>query len=142
MPEIVPETLKWTKSDPMNILKVQINTPWCLIEKNKSTNTKYIPVNIDNSKSHEMKTKDHQKLEQDLIADQQMLVIEPNAQEHVPVGMIAHSQLYNHSKSLKRKAKGDSSSEKVLLTKKRKTVLGSAIQTDNPVGMICWNWIM
>ena len=93
VPEIVPETLKWTKSDPMNILKVQINTPWCLIEKNKSTNTKYILVNIDNSKSHEMKTKDHQKLEQDLIADQQMLVIEPNAQEHVPVEMIAHSQL-------------------------------------------------
>ena len=106
------------------------------MKKNKSTNTTYILVNIDNSKSHEMKTKDHQKLEQDLIADQQMLVIKPNAQEHVPVEMIAHSQLYNHSKFLKRKAKGDSSSEKVLLTKKRKTVLGSAIQTDNPVGMI------
>ena len=26
VPEIVPDTLKWTKSDPMNILKVQTNT--------------------------------------------------------------------------------------------------------------------
>ena len=33
VPDIVPDTLKWTKSDPMNILKVQTDTPWCLIEK-------------------------------------------------------------------------------------------------------------
>ena len=54
MPEIVPDTLKWTKSDPMNILKVQTDTPWCLIEK-KKLYTKYVPAagtsNIDNSKS-------------------------------------------------------------------------------------------
>jgi len=83
-----------------------------------------------------MKTKVHQKVEQYLIADQQMLVIEPNAQEHVPVEIISHSQLHNHSKSLKRKTKGYLSSEEVLLTKKRKTTLGSAIQTNNPMGMI------
>ena len=37
VPEIVPDTLKWTISDPMNILKVQTDIPWCLIEKNKGT---------------------------------------------------------------------------------------------------------
>ena len=36
VPEIVPDTLKWTKSDPMNILKVQTDAPWCLIEKKKN----------------------------------------------------------------------------------------------------------
>ena len=60
VPEIVPDTLKWTKSDPMNILKVQTDTPWCLIEKNKN-NTKYVlaagTANIDNSKSLKQKAK-------------------------------------------------------------------------------------
>ena len=31
VPDIVPDTLKWTKSDPINILKVQTDTLWCLI---------------------------------------------------------------------------------------------------------------
>jgi hypothetical protein len=55
VPEDVPDILKWTKSDPMNILKVQTDSPWCLIEKNKNTNTKYVlaagTTNIDKSKS-------------------------------------------------------------------------------------------
>jgi hypothetical protein len=55
VPESVPDNLKWTKSDPMNILKVQTDTPRCLIEKKKSTNTKYVlaagTANIDNSQS-------------------------------------------------------------------------------------------
>jgi len=54
VPEIVPDSLKWTKFDPMNI-KVQTDTPWCLIEKNNYTDTKYVlaagTTNIDNSKS-------------------------------------------------------------------------------------------
>ena len=33
VPDVVPDTLRWTKSDPMNILKVQTDTQWQLIEK-------------------------------------------------------------------------------------------------------------
>jgi hypothetical protein len=33
VPDVVPDTLKWTKSDPMNILKVQTDTQWQLIKK-------------------------------------------------------------------------------------------------------------
>jgi hypothetical protein len=51
---VVPDTLKWTKSDPMNILKVQTDTQWQLIEKFKEKATKYTPasgtVAIDNNK--------------------------------------------------------------------------------------------
>ena len=54
VPETVPDTLKWSISDPMNVLKAQTDTPWCLIDKNKNNNTKYVPAagtaNIDNSK--------------------------------------------------------------------------------------------
>jgi Helitron helicase-like domain at N-terminus/PIF1-like helicase len=55
VPDVVPDTLKWTKSDPMNILKVQTDTQWQLIEKFKEKATKYTPasgtVAIGNNKS-------------------------------------------------------------------------------------------
>jgi len=55
VPEVVPDTLKWTKSDPMNILKVQTDTQWQLIEKFKEKGTKYMPasgtVAVENKKS-------------------------------------------------------------------------------------------
>ena len=44
VPDVVPDTLKWTKSDPMNILKVQTDTQWQLIEKVKEKATKYTPA--------------------------------------------------------------------------------------------------
>jgi len=44
VPDVVPDTLKWTKSDPMDILKVQMDTPWQLIEKVKEKATKYTPA--------------------------------------------------------------------------------------------------
>ena len=51
----MPDTLKWTKSDPLNILKVQTDTQWQLIEKFKDKATKYTPASgtiaIDNNKS-------------------------------------------------------------------------------------------
>ena len=54
VPDMVPDTLKWTKIDPMNILKVQTNTQWQLIEKFKEKTTKYTPASgtiaIDNNK--------------------------------------------------------------------------------------------
>ena len=71
VPEIVPNTLKWTKTDPMNVLKVQTDTPWCLIEKKKDTSTRYIPAagtaNIDNLKSLKRKANDDQMLEETLV---------------------------------------------------------------------------
>ena len=55
VPDVVLDTLKWTKSDPMNILKVQTDTQWQLIEKFKEKITKYTPASgtiaIDNNKS-------------------------------------------------------------------------------------------
>ena len=56
VPDVVPDTLKWTKSDPMNILKVQTDTQWQLIEKFKEKAAKsYTPASgtiaIGNSKS-------------------------------------------------------------------------------------------
>ena len=71
VPENVPNTLKWTKSDPMNILKVQTDTPWSLIEKNKNKNTKYVlaagTVNIDILKSLKRKAKVDLVLEEALV---------------------------------------------------------------------------
>ena len=59
VPDEVPETLKWTKSDPLNVLKVQTDTKWQLIEKFKEKGTKYTPasgtVAIDNNKSKKCK---------------------------------------------------------------------------------------
>ena len=55
VPDVVPDTLKWTKSDPLNILKVQTDTQWQLIEKFKEKATKHTPASgtiaIDNNKS-------------------------------------------------------------------------------------------
>ena len=54
VPDVVPDTLRWTKSDPMNTLKAQTDTQWQLIEKFKDKATKYTPasgtVAIDNKK--------------------------------------------------------------------------------------------
>jgi hypothetical protein len=44
VPDVVPENLKWTKSDPMNTLNVQTDTKWQLIEKFKENKTKYTPA--------------------------------------------------------------------------------------------------
>ena len=140
VPEIVPNTLKWTKSDPMNVLKVQTDTPWCLIEKNKSTNTKYIPAagtaNINNSKSLKRKAKIDLVIEEALVIKKQKIIIKSAAEKDDSVKTILDSQNYKNSKSLKRKAKDDLALEEALVTKKRKTALGSATQRDDPVGMI------
>ena len=54
IPDVVPDTLRWTNSDPMKILKVQTDTQWQLIEKFKEKGTKYTPasgtVAVDNNK--------------------------------------------------------------------------------------------
>ena len=54
VPDVVPDNLTWTKSDPMNTLKVQTDTKWQLIEKIKEKKTKYTPalgtVAINNNK--------------------------------------------------------------------------------------------
>jgi len=59
VPDEVPDTLRWTKSDPLNVLKVQTDTKWQLIEKFKEKATKYTPasgtVAIDNNKSKKRK---------------------------------------------------------------------------------------
>ena len=59
VPDEVPETLKWTKSNPLNVLKVQTDTRWQLIENFKEKDTKYTPasgtVTIDNNKSKKCK---------------------------------------------------------------------------------------
>src|SRR6202522_2966951 len=59
VPDEVPDTLRWTKSDPLNVLKVQTDTKWQLIEKFKEKATKYTPalgtVAIDNNKSKKCK---------------------------------------------------------------------------------------
>jgi hypothetical protein len=62
VPDVVPDTLKWTKSDPMNIIKVQTDTQWQLIEKFKEKGTKYTPasgtVAIDTNRSVKRKADD------------------------------------------------------------------------------------
>jgi len=71
VPDVVPDTLKWTKSDPMNILKVQTDTQWQLIEKFKDKGTKYTPasgtVAIDNRKSIKRKA---DEISSDINADE------------------------------------------------------------------------
>ena len=44
VPDNVPDTLKWSQSDPMNILKVQTDTSWQLIEKFKEKTVNYVPA--------------------------------------------------------------------------------------------------
>ena len=44
VPEVVPDTLRWTKSDPMEILRVQTDTKWQLTGKFKEKGTKYTPA--------------------------------------------------------------------------------------------------
>ena len=133
VPDIVPDTLKWTKSDPMNILKVQTNTPWCLIEKNK-IKTKYVlaagTADIDNSISLEQKPK------VDQVTKKQKMIIESAAQKNDPVSIILDSQNYKNLKSLKRKAEVNLALEEAPITKKKKTTLGSTTQRDDPVGII------
>ena len=55
IPDVVLNRLKWTKSDPLNILKVQTDMQWQLIEKFKDKAIKYTPASgtiaIDNNKS-------------------------------------------------------------------------------------------
>jgi len=76
VPEVVPDTLKWTKSDPMNILKVQTDTQWQLIEKFKEKGTKYMPasgtVAVENKKSVKRKA---DEISSDIKSDKQPSVI-------------------------------------------------------------------
>ena len=44
VPDIVPDVLKWSKSDPMKILDVQTDTSWQLIERFKEKSVKYVPA--------------------------------------------------------------------------------------------------
>ena len=139
VPEIVSNTLKWTKSDPINILKVQTDMLWCLIEKNKSTNTKYISAagiaNINDSKSLKQKAEIDLVIEEALVIKKQK-IIKSAAKKDDSAKIILDSQNYKNLKSLKWKAKIDLALEEALVTKKRKIALGSATQRDNPVGMI------
>jgi hypothetical protein len=139
VPEIVPNTLKWSKSDPMNILKTHTDTPWCLIEKNNNTNTKYVPAagtaSIDNSKL--LKRKDKVDLElEEAIVKKQKIVIESAAQKVNPVRIILSSQKYKSSTSPKRKAEVDLASKEALTTKKKRAALESVTQENNSVGII------
>ena len=141
VPEIVPEALKWTKSDPMNILKIQTDTPWCLIENKNKNNTKYVlaagTVNINNSKSLKRKAEDDLGMEEALITKKKIVFIESAAQDDNPVRISSlDSPNYKNPKSLKRKAEVDIALEGALITKKNKTILGSSTQTGNPVGLI------
>ena len=140
VPETVPNTLKWTKSDPMNILKVQTDTPWSLIENNKNKNTKYVlaagTVNIDTSKSLKRKVKVDLVLEEALVTKKKKIGIESAAKKIDPVGIILDPKNNKISKSFKRKAEVDLALEEAVVTKKKKTTLGSVTQRDDPVGII------
>ena len=137
VPSTVPDTLKWTKSDPMKILNVQTDAPWCLIEKNKNTNTKYVlaagTTNIDNSKPLKQKTKTDLVSEEALITKKKKIAIKSATQNDNSVRITLD---YKISESLKRKAEVDLGLEEARVAKKKKADLGTEAQRDDPVGII------
>jgi hypothetical protein len=86
VPDVVPDTLKWSKSDPMNILKVQTDTQWQLIEKFKEKGTKYTPasgtVAIDNTKSKKRKA---DEISSDIKADKNHSVVKADVKPSVTI---------------------------------------------------------
>ncbi len=98
VPEIVPDTLKWSKSDPMNILKVQTDTPWQLIENFKEKSIKYTPalgtVAIDSAESN--KRKANNMFQNDVIANKKPRInLNLQMQNEDPVGLIWDSRDYS-----------------------------------------------
>ena len=126
VPKVVPITLKWTKSDPMNILKVQTDTRWHLIEK-KGTDTQYVlaagTATIDKSNLLKRKAELDPVLKKIPVTKKQKIIIETTTPGCDSVG-------------IKRKAEVDLALEEGLLTKKKGTTLRSITQRDNPVGII------
>jgi hypothetical protein len=124
----------------MNILKVQANTPFCLIERKKITNIKYVlatgSTNINNSNSLKRNAKDDLLLEEPLITKKQKIIIKSTAQKDNTVEIILNSFNFINSKSLKRKAEVDLCLEEALVIKKKVTTLEFVTQRDNPVGII------
>jgi len=75
VPDEVPDTLRWTKTDPMNILKVQTDTQWQLIEKFKEKATKYTPASGTVAINNKLKRK----------ADEMSAVIKKNEKPLVTI---------------------------------------------------------
>ncbi len=98
VPDAVPDLLKWSKSDPMNILKVQTDTPWQLIEKFKEKATKYTPalgtIAIDNTK--QIKRKANDNFQNNIIANKRPKInLDSQTQNESPVGLIWDSHNYS-----------------------------------------------
>ena len=97
VPKIVPDQLKWSKTDPMNILKVQTDTPWQLIEKLKEKLTKYTPasgtVALDNTNLLKRKADDDQISSPKNKRPKTKLDVE--IQNENPVGLIWDSNNYS-----------------------------------------------
>ena len=98
VPNLVPDQLKWSKSDPMNILKVQTDTPWQLIEKLKENKTKYTPasgtVALDNTNILKWKADDIYQI--NLIQNKQPRTsLDIQTQNESPVGLIWDSHDYS-----------------------------------------------
>ena len=124
VPEIVPDTLKWTKSDPMNILKIKTDTQWHLIEKNKNL-TKYVPATgttdiVNKPKSLKRKANTDLLLEKNQTTKKLKTKKKTTVQKTDSIGILLNSQNNNNSKSFKRKAEDDLTSKEVLITKKKK----------------------
>ena len=98
MPETVPDTLKWT-NDPMDTLKVQTDTPWHLIGKNKGANTEYVSAagTVNISSSLKRKAEVDLVLEDAIVAKRQKMGLESAAQRDDPVGLIWDSHNYSCS---------------------------------------------
>lgn len=94
----MPDQLKWSKLDPMNILKVQTDTPWQLIEKLKENKTKYTPasgtVALDNTNILKRKADDIYQI--NLIQNKRPRTsLDIQTQNESPVGLIWDSHDYS-----------------------------------------------
>ena len=83
----------------MNTLKIQTDTPWYLIEKNKGANTKYVPAaGTDNiPKSLKQKAEVDLVLENAIVAKRWKTGLGSATQRDDPVGIIWDSQNYSCS---------------------------------------------
>jgi hypothetical protein len=103
VPDVVPDTLRWNKTDPMNILKVQTDTQWQLIEKFKEKTTKYTPasgtVAIENKNL--IKRKVDEISSEEKTADEKPITIISNKRSRInldiqnqdaPIGLIWDSE--------------------------------------------------
>ena len=96
VPEIVSDNLKWTKSDPMNILKVQSDSPWILLENNKKKVTDYVPAEgskkIDKVNKLKRKADNEIIVEDAIAAKRRRTTLESEVHDDAPIGLIWDSQ--------------------------------------------------